>query len=68
MMRHQRDHARVRKVDVLDLLSHERVIYILEMHLLALIFYVVLYLPFALYDLTTMGKASHKGHKGRKGS
>src|SRR4051812_15501292 len=36
---------------LLDLLSHERVVYILEMHLLALIFFVVLYLPFALYDL-----------------
>src|SRR2546423_13594165 len=36
---------------LLDLLSHERVIYILQMHLLALIFFVVLYLPFALYDL-----------------
>lgn len=36
---------------LLDLLSHDWVIYILEMHLLALIFFVVLYLPFALYDL-----------------
>jgi hypothetical integral membrane protein (TIGR02206 family) len=36
---------------LLDLLSHERIVYILEMHLLALIFFVVLYLPFALYDL-----------------
>jgi hypothetical integral membrane protein (TIGR02206 family) len=36
---------------LLDLLSHDRIIYILEMHVLALIFFVVLYLPFALYDL-----------------
>jgi hypothetical integral membrane protein (TIGR02206 family) len=35
---------------LLDLLSHERIVYILEMHLLALVFFVVLYLPFALYD------------------
>jgi uncharacterized membrane protein YwaF len=47
---------------LLDLLSRERVVYILEMHLLALIFYFVLYLPFALYDL--IGRASHKGHQG----
>jgi hypothetical integral membrane protein (TIGR02206 family) len=36
---------------LLDALSDERVTYILQMHLLALIFYFVLYLPFALYDL-----------------
>jgi hypothetical integral membrane protein (TIGR02206 family) len=36
---------------LLDALSTGRVVYILEMHLLALIFYVLLYLPFALYDL-----------------
>lgn len=36
---------------LLDLLSHERVVYIFEMHLLALIFFIVLYLPFAIYDL-----------------
>src|SRR5436190_5551928 len=35
---------------LLDLLSHERIVYILELHLLALIFFIVLYLPFALYD------------------
>jgi hypothetical integral membrane protein (TIGR02206 family) len=35
---------------LLDALSDNRVVYILEMHLLALIFFVVLYLPFALYD------------------
>lgn len=36
---------------LLDALSDERVVYILQMHLLALIFFVVLYLPFALADL-----------------
>src|ERR1700674_1748522 len=35
---------------LLDALSNERVIYILQMHLLAFIFYAVLYLPFAVYD------------------
>jgi hypothetical integral membrane protein (TIGR02206 family) len=35
---------------LLDALSHERIVYILEMQLLALVFFVVLYLPFALYD------------------
>ena len=36
---------------LLDALSDNRVVYILQMHLLALIFYIVLYLPFALNDL-----------------
>jgi len=49
---------------LLDALSSGRIVYILQMHLLALIFFVVLYLPFALYDLATMGKTSHKGHNG----
>src|SRR3954469_17106020 len=35
---------------LLDLLSDKWLPYILEMHLLALVFYFVLYLPFALYD------------------
>lgn len=35
---------------LLDALSDQRVVYILQMHLLAFIFYVVLYLPFAVYD------------------
>ena len=48
---------------LLDALSDHRVVYILQMHLLALIFFVVLYLPFALYDLVR-GNASHNGHKG----
>src|SRR5205823_6395741 len=48
---------------LLDLLSHERVVYILQMHLLALIFYVALYLPFALYDFVTYQKTSPKGQQ-----
>lgn len=35
---------------LLDLLSDQPLVYILQMHLLALLFFVVLYLPFALYD------------------
>jgi hypothetical integral membrane protein (TIGR02206 family) len=49
---------------LLDALSDNRVLYILEMHLLALVFYVVLYLPFAVYDLFPSRKTSHKGHEG----
>ena len=41
---------------LLDALSNERVVYILQMHLLALIFFVVLYLPFALYDAMTSAR------------
>ncbi|HKP01998.1 MAG TPA: TIGR02206 family membrane protein [Chthoniobacterales bacterium] len=41
---------------LLDLLSHDWIVYLLEMHLLALIFYVVLYLPFALYDAITSAR------------
>ena len=41
---------------LLDLLSHDPIVYLLEMHLLALIFYVVLYLPFALYDAITSAR------------
>jgi len=41
---------------LLDLLSNERIVYILQMHLLALIFYFVLYLPFALYDMITSAR------------
>jgi hypothetical integral membrane protein (TIGR02206 family) len=47
---------------LLDALSDNRVVYILEMHLLALIFFVVLYLPFALYDLAG-GKGIRKAGK-----
>lgn len=49
---------------LLDVLSDQRVIYILEMHLLALAFFIVLYLPFALYDFVRMKTTSHKGHNG----
>ena len=41
---------------LLDILSSERVVYLLQMHLLALVFYVVLYLPFALYDMITSAR------------
>ena len=41
---------------LLDLLSTNRIVYLLEMHLLALVFYVVLYLPFALYDAITSAR------------
>ena len=41
---------------LLDLLSHDWIVYLLEMHLLALIFYVVLYLPFAIYDAITSAR------------
>ncbi len=48
---------------LLDALSDQRVPYILQMHLLALIFFCALYLPFAVYDLVR-GNASHNGPKG----
>jgi hypothetical integral membrane protein (TIGR02206 family) len=41
---------------LLDLLSDQRVVYLLQMHLLALIFFVVLYLPFALYDVMSSAR------------
>ena len=41
---------------LLDALSDHRVVYILQMHLLALAFFVVLYLPFALYDMITSAR------------
>ena len=41
---------------LLDALSDQRVVYILQMHLLALVFFVVLYLPFALYDLISSAR------------
>jgi hypothetical integral membrane protein (TIGR02206 family) len=49
---------------LLDALSGQRVLYLLQMHLLALIFYVALYLPFALYDFVTYQKTSPKEHNG----
>lgn len=36
---------------LLDFLSDNRAVYIFQMHLLALAFFLVLYLPFAVYDL-----------------
>ena len=36
---------------LLDLLSHYRIVYLLEMHLLALLFFCALYVPFAIVDL-----------------
>jgi hypothetical integral membrane protein (TIGR02206 family) len=41
---------------LLDFLSDNRPVYILEMHLLALIFFFVLYLPFAIYDLSARNR------------
>jgi len=41
---------------LLDALSSERIVYILQMHLLAFLFYFVLYLPFAVYDLISSAK------------
>ncbi|PZR74950.1 MAG: TIGR02206 family membrane protein [Chthoniobacterales bacterium] len=49
---------------LLSYLSDQRVIYILQMHLLALVFYLVLYSPFAVYDLAMIRRTSHKGHHG----
>jgi hypothetical integral membrane protein (TIGR02206 family) len=49
---------------LLDGLSDQPILYILQMHLLALAFFVVLYLPFAAYDLAMLRKTSHKGHNG----
>jgi hypothetical integral membrane protein (TIGR02206 family) len=48
---------------LLSYLSDYRPIYLLQMHGLALVFFLVLYAPFALADLLT-GIASHHGHKG----
>jgi hypothetical integral membrane protein (TIGR02206 family) len=49
---------------LLDALSDNHILYIVEMHLLALGFYLVLYLPFALYDLASNRRGSHRGHNG----
>jgi len=49
---------------LLSILSDYRPLYILQMHLLALFFYLVLYSPFAIYDLFSKGSASHQGRKG----
>ncbi len=52
---------------LLSYLSDARPLYLLQMHGLALLFFVVLYVPFAIYDLAAGGIASHEGHKGHKG-
>jgi hypothetical protein len=36
---------------LLSALSDHKIVYILQLHLLALFFYFALYLPFAIYDL-----------------
>jgi len=36
---------------LLNILSDNHPLYLFEMHVLALAFFVVLYLPFAIYDL-----------------
>lgn len=41
---------------LLSFLSDSRVVYLLQMHLLALVFFLLLYLPFALYDLVAPTK------------
>lgn len=49
---------------LLSFLSDKWVIYVLQMHLLALVFFMVLYVPFALYDLFKGRSISHEGHQG----
>lgn len=41
---------------LLDILSDNWPVYLLQMHLLALIFFLVLYVPFALYDLVARAR------------
>ncbi|MEY2496917.1 MAG: hypothetical protein QOD12_473 [Verrucomicrobiota bacterium] len=41
---------------LLSFLSENRVVYLLQMHLLALLFFGALYLPFAIYDLVARNK------------
>jgi hypothetical integral membrane protein (TIGR02206 family) len=43
---------------LLNILSDYRPLYLLEMHLLALAFFVVLYVPFAIYDIVRRGRFS----------
>lgn len=52
------------EASLLDFLSDNWPIYLLQMHLLALAFFFVLYLPFAIYDLFKGRILSHEGHKG----
>ena len=46
---------------LLSLLSDYRPVYLFQLHLLALFFYCLLYLPFAIYDLFKTRNASHEG-------
>jgi len=41
---------------LLSVLSDERIVYILQLHLLALLFFLALYAPFAVYDLAMKGR------------
>src|SRR6202163_1316134 len=45
---------------LLSLLSDSRPLYLLQMHALALVFFIVLYLPFAIYDLAGKGAVHHQ--------
>ena len=49
---------------LLSFLSDTWLVYVLQMHLLALVFFLVLYGPFAIYDLFKGKSVSHEGHKG----
>jgi uncharacterized membrane protein YwaF len=49
---------------LLSLLSDYRPLYIFQMHLLAIFFYLVLYSPFAIYDL--VGKGSLRREEQRQ--
>jgi len=42
----------------LSFLSDSRGVYLLQLHLVALVFFVVLYLPFAIYDLSVRNKTA----------
>jgi hypothetical integral membrane protein (TIGR02206 family) len=46
---------------LLSILSDYRPLYLFQMHLLALVFFVVLYLPFAIYDLVRRPLARSTG-------
>jgi hypothetical integral membrane protein (TIGR02206 family) len=48
---------------LLSLLSDYRPVYLFQMHLLALLFYLVLYAPFAVYDLIRNWNSSHEGRE-----
>ena len=50
---------------LLSLLSDYRPLYLFQMHLLALVFFLVLYVPFAIYDLVARnGVISHRRTQG----